>query len=176
MRPEQAQRHAALREPDPSILFSPFADIHLFITSWKKRTFGKKKKKNAHMALVKQLRGVASGRGAPAACHLPMFGWRNVLVCISSAPCVCCSTHDKRSQWNGTLRCVIEQVVTPGSDCMGTGRYGDTSIYHSQIHWFIHIMWFIIHCLWDHGGDVWLTVKGTEAYSFFIEFIGSSRC
>lgn len=35
------------------------------------------------MGLVKRWHWVASGRGASAACHVRMFGWRNVLVCTS---------------------------------------------------------------------------------------------
>ena len=87
------------------------------------------------MALVKRLHRVASGRGASAACHVRMFGWRNVLVCISRPLCVCRSTDDKKSPWNGTLslKCsVIAPVVIP--NYMVMCLRGDTSIHHHQIH------------------------------------------
>lgn len=97
----RSPRRAALREPDPSIL-SPFADTHLFITSWGEKRDVLAKKKHTWPS-SKRLRRAASGRGAPAACHVRMFGWRNALVCMSSALCICCSAEDEKSQWNGTL-------------------------------------------------------------------------
>ncbi len=160
--------------------FLPFADIHLFITYWKKT--GHLVEKKTHMALVKQLHRVTSGWGAPAACHVWMFGWRNVLVCISSAPCVCRFTDDKKPQWNGTL-CHKMQ-------CRSTGCHATFQLHGNGSTWgyiqfiivrFIGISYIIYADKWDHDGDVWQAVIGpcytsfTVWDTFFTELTGSSR-
>lgn len=77
------------------------ADIHLFITSWgeKKGAFGRK---NTHMALVRQLGGIASGRGF---CSVSRS---DVWVEECAGVYLCCSVcqllqDDGQSQWNETL-------------------------------------------------------------------------
>lgn len=109
----RSPRRAALREPDPSIL-SPFADTHLFITSW-----GEKRdvlaKKNTHgprqSGYVERRRGEALLQRVTFEC---LGGGMRWCVC----PLLCVSAARPRMKSHSGMghfvikRSVVTQVVT----------------------------------------------------------------